>query len=217
MDYRSHDRRLWEHILQGSPAEWLSAAPSDLMHECAAFLRESRVSRVLDLGSGFGRWSNFVAREAPCAVVGLDYAVGGSALARRLRPAGTRSGFVAGEATALPFPDSTFDGVIAVLILDNLSRSHGRSAVRELERVCRPGAPAFVVLNPWPMPSPEDAEGNPTAGCTRYDYSDDEALASLFSGWSITGWGRTEHQLRAFRMRLVDDGAAARRPLPSSP
>lgn len=201
MDYRHHDRDVWEGIFQGAPAEWQRAAPSDLMRECAAFLRESRVSRVLDLGSGFGRWSNFVAGEAGCTVVGLDYAVGGSALARRLRPAGVRSGFVVGEVTALPFADSTFDGVIAVLILDNLSRSHGRSAVRELERVCRRGAPAFVVLNPWPMPASQEAAGNPTAGCTRHDYSDEEALGRLLSGWQVVRWDRVDHRLRSFRMR----------------
>jgi ubiquinone/menaquinone biosynthesis C-methylase UbiE len=202
VDYRSQDRDVWEGIFQGAPTEWLAAAPSELMRECARFLRESRVSHVLDLGSGFGRWSNFIAAEARCAVVGLDYAVGGSALARRLRPAGVRSGFVVGDVTALPFADSSFDGVVAVLILDNLSRSHGRSAVRDLERVCRQGAPAFVVLNPWPMPRPEATEGNPTAGCTRHDYSDDEALSWLLSGWHAVRWGRVEHQLRAFRMRL---------------
>lgn len=201
MDYREHDRGVWETIFREAPDEWLEAAPSPLMHQCASFLREHGADRVLDLGSGFGRWSHFVSRRLGCPVVGVDYALGGNHLARKLAPPGSRAGFVTGEITALPFADRTFDGFLAVLILDNVAEEEGRAAARELHRVTRPGSPGFVVLNPWPMPADADTADNPTSVCTRRDYSDEEAVRLLLSPWRVLARERGEHGLRALRVR----------------
>lgn len=201
MGYREQDRGVWETIFREAPDSWLTAAPSALMDQCASFLREQGAERVLDLGSGFGRWSHFVSRRIGCRVVGVDYAVGGNRLARKVAPPGARSGFVTGEITTLPFADRTFDGFLAVLILDNLAEEEGKAAAQELDRVTRPGSPGFVVLNPWPMPDQAEAADNPTRACTRRDYSDQEALHLLLSRWRVLAWERVEHDLRAFRVR----------------
>ena len=201
MDYRKHDKEVWETIFREAPDEWLEAPPSALMHQCASFLREHGAAQVLDLGSGFGRWSHFVSEQVGCSVVGVDYAVGGNRLARESAPPGSRSGFVTGEITALPFAGGTFDGFLAILILDNVAEAAGRAAARELHRVTRAGSPGFVVLNPWPPPDEANAADNPTAACTRRDYSDEEALHLLLSPWSVMGWARVEHELRAYRVR----------------
>lgn len=201
MDYRDHDRGVWEGIFRGAPDTWLSAPPSALMTECRDFLRRHGVTRALDLGSGFGRWTNFVAAETRCSVVGIDYAVGGCILGSKLAEPAARSGFVAGEMTSLPFADATFDGFVAVLVLDNVARPEGRAAVRELDRVTRAAAPGFVVLNPWPMPAVDDARDNPTQSCTRHDYGDNEARESLLARWQVLSHGRREHDLRLFEVR----------------
>jgi SAM-dependent methyltransferase len=202
MDYRYHDKAVWESIFRDASESWLSAPASDLMFECASFLQAYGVKRALDVGSGYGRWANFVSQEAGCSVVGLDYALGGSRLGLKLAPASSDSRFVAGEITALPFPDGTFDGFMAVLILDNVAEPDGQIAARELSRVVRPGSPGFVVLNPWPMPPHAEAVDNPTRSCTRRDYSDDEALELLLSRWDVLQWRRVEHDLRAFQVRV---------------
>jgi ubiquinone/menaquinone biosynthesis C-methylase UbiE len=133
--------------------------------------------------------------------MGLDYAIGGNRLARKLAAtAPSRTSFLTGEITALPFCNGCFDGFLAVLVLDNVTRSRGEHAVRELDRVTRAGAPGFVVLNPWPMPAASETAENPTSACTRYDYGDEEALR-LLSGWAILSWRRAEHGLRVFHVR----------------
>lgn len=60
---RQQDRQVWEGIFQQTPDAWRSAPPSDLMVECAELLLERVATRILDLGSGFGRWTKFVANE----------------------------------------------------------------------------------------------------------------------------------------------------------
>jgi ubiquinone/menaquinone biosynthesis C-methylase UbiE len=201
VDYRRHDQEIWEKIFREAPDEWLSAEPSELMRECASFLRKHGVRRALDLGSGFGRWTNFVADQAGCSVVGLDYALGGSRLGSRLAGSSSRSRFLAGEITALPFRDESFDGFIAVLILDCVAATEGAAAVREVSRVVQQSSPGFVVFNPWPMPDGEQVSENPTKNCTRRDYSDGEALG-LLSRWEVLSWRRVEHGLRLFEVRI---------------
>lgn len=207
MDYRERDRGVWQQILADAPDAWLQAEPSALMLRCAGFLRRHGAPRVLDLGSGFGRWTCFVAAETHCHAVGLDYAIPGLHLGARLATPAGGTAFAAGEITALPFADGSFDGFLAVLVLDNVARPEGRAAVAELSRVVRPGAPGFVVLNPWPMPEDAGQAENPTRSCTRHDYSDDEAMEVLFSAWVVASWERVEHGLRVAEVHIGTGGA----------
>lgn len=202
MDYLREDRVIWDGIFRQAPAAWLEAEPSRLMFECAEFLRRHHARRVLDLGCGFGRWTNFASETAGCTAVAVDYAVGGARLDVQLAGPAVRAAFVGGEITALPFAEDSFDGFLAVLILDNVAVPEGRVAVRELDRVVRPGSPGFVVLNPWPMPDSADTADNPTRDCTRHDYNDDEVRRVLLSGWEVSSWRRVEHGLRAVEVRI---------------
>lgn len=202
VDYRRHDRKVWEAIFRECSDDWLSAKPSLLMQECASFLEAHGVKRIVDVGSGFGRWTNFVADEAGCTVVGVDYALGGSHLGFRLATPSSRSRFLAAEITALPFPDDSFDGFIAILILDCVAGAEGEAAAREITRIAQRGSPGFVVFNPWPMPEGVDAVSNPTRTCTRRDYSDAEAFDLLSSRWTVLNWERSEHGFRRFKVRV---------------
>ncbi|MEM7052525.1 MAG: class I SAM-dependent methyltransferase [Acidobacteriota bacterium] len=170
------------------------------MLDCATFLQRARGRRVLDLGSGFGRWSNFLASEIDAAVVGIDSAVGGCALGARWRPEQARAVFTVGDVTRLPFTDQSFDAFLAVLIIDNMEKPEGQATLRELDRVLCPGALGFVVLNPWPMPPSADDSSNPTRTCRRHDFDDQEAL-ELMASWQILSWERAEHGFRSFRVK----------------
>jgi SAM-dependent methyltransferase len=94
--------------------------------------------RVLEIGSGRGRWLRFFADRGAIAT-GLD--ISPEAVARSVD-----AGFTAVVASAeeLPFPTGSFDVVVSVTVLLHLPPDGQRRAVAEMERVCRPGG--HVVL-----------------------------------------------------------------------
>lgn len=111
---------------------------------------------VLDLGCGFGRHA-YEALRRGAQVVACDMAVPELREVRAtygaMIEAGELAGDVsahasAGDATRLPFPDGTFDRVIASEVLEHVPDD--AAAMRELMRVLKPGGiiaatvPAFL-------------------------------------------------------------------------
>jgi SAM-dependent methyltransferase len=112
--------------------------------------------RLLDLGCGAGRHA-FEALRRGARVTAFDYDeaelkdVASMATAMDRvgdLPAAARSGCACGDATRLPFPDASFDRIIAAEVLEHVDDDMG--AIRELVRVLRPGGtiaatvPAFL-------------------------------------------------------------------------
>jgi SAM-dependent methyltransferase len=103
--------------------------------------------RVLDVGCGDG---TFTEEAALCTgdVVGLDVSrtMLDAGAARLAHVPGIR--WVQGDATALPFPDASFDVVMAVAMLGVLPDP--AAAIREFARVLKPGGRVVLgVLNRW--------------------------------------------------------------------
>jgi len=108
--------------------------------------------RLLDMGCGGGRHA-FAAMRRGATVVALDYdaaelkdvraVVGGMVAAGEL-PADPPGGQVNGDALVLPFPDATFDRVIASEVLEHLWADE--RAISELVRVLRPGGRLAVTV-----------------------------------------------------------------------
>jgi SAM-dependent methyltransferase len=111
--------------------------------------------RVLDLGCGGGRHA-FEAARRGARVVALDtdqseldkVAAILAAMAEAGEiPAGGSGTTVLGDATRLPFPDGSFDSVIAAEVLEHLPSD--QMAVNEIARVLRPGGVAAVTVPAW--------------------------------------------------------------------
>lgn len=89
--------------------------------------------RVLDLAAGTGTSSEEYA-DRGIDVVPCDFSTGMMAVGKRRRP---DLPFVAGDATALPFADESFDAVTISFGLRNVVDTD--RALREMLRVTRPG------------------------------------------------------------------------------
>ena len=110
---------------------------------------------VLDLGCGFGR-HGYEALRRGASVVSFDYAFEELRQVRNTfavmveqgeAPAGTHTAEVRGDAVRLPFPDGTFDRIIASEVLEHVLDDEG--ALDELARVLRPGGVIAATIPSW--------------------------------------------------------------------
>jgi SAM-dependent methyltransferase len=111
--------------------------------------------RVLDLGCGAGRHA-FEALRRGAHVLALDT---DQAELRQVAamfaamneagevPAGGSAGVASADATAMPFPDGSFDRVIAAEVLEHIPAD--QVAINELARVLRPGGRAAITVPAW--------------------------------------------------------------------
>ena len=88
---------------------------------------------ALDVGCGEGRVSRLL-RDRGVDVVGLDVA---PRLVELAQEADSGGEYVVGSAEQLPFPDASFDAVVAFNVLMNVDDPE--AAVAEARRVLRPG------------------------------------------------------------------------------
>lgn len=118
-------------------------------------LRIGPGSRVIDVGCGAGRHS-FEAYRRGADVIAFDQnaeeladvdtmlqAMGQAGEA----PKSAKAQVVVGDALALPYPDGSFDSVIASEILEHIPEDS--TAIAELARVLRPGGTLAVTVPRW--------------------------------------------------------------------
>jgi SAM-dependent methyltransferase len=101
---------------------------------------------VLELGCGAGTYVRLLAKRGH-PVVGLDYSLPSL---RRAVTAGLpqAGGYVAGDASGLPFRSGSFQAVTCIGVLQALEKPE--TALIEIARVLEPGGVALVeTLNPW--------------------------------------------------------------------
>jgi SAM-dependent methyltransferase len=94
--------------------------------------------RVLDVGCGTGSLTFTLARRHGVrSICGIDYSAAYIDYAKRLSN-DPRIELRSGDACNLPYPDATFDRVLALLVLHFVAQPE--QAVAEMRRVARPGA-----------------------------------------------------------------------------
>ena len=93
---------------------------------------------VLDLAAGTGTSSDAIAKKG-AEVIACDFSVGMLEVGKQQYPHLT---FVAGDATALPFPDNTFEAVTISFGLRNVVDTE--KALSEMFRVTKPGGKIVI-------------------------------------------------------------------------
>jgi SAM-dependent methyltransferase len=89
----------------------------------------------LDVGCGTGRWVRRYG-ELGFSAVGVDATIGMLQIARSHK---TRAPLTTGLAQCLPFPDSTFDCISDITVVQHISYEHQSNALKEMVRVTKPG------------------------------------------------------------------------------
>lgn len=111
--------------------------------------------RVLDLGCGEGRHT-FEAYRRGAHVVAVDISAKDLATTRQWcsaielageAPATATANAVRGDLRHLPFPDASFDRIIASEVLEHIPDD--TAAIAEIERVLKPGGLAAVTVPRW--------------------------------------------------------------------
>lgn len=132
---------LMNHVMAlGRDPAWRRYAVSQLgLNPKTGSLPRNGRPRVLDVASGTGDFAFEVLRQQPQAqVTGLDLVPGMLMVAQeKAGRAGAHLPLTAGDALRLPFPDTSFDGVVTGFALRNVADIP--AAFVEMARVTRPG------------------------------------------------------------------------------
>lgn len=140
----------WDRVLQEKDPETADLSQSrpdeNLRTFCDIYLK--RKARVLDIGCGGGRNSQYLAQEG-CEVHGLDIAPAAVEFCRkRMNRFGLSGTFTVGEMTSIPYEDGFFDGIVCVATLDHVTLQGAKKTIKEIRRVKSPQALAFITFDP---------------------------------------------------------------------
>ena len=138
-------RALWEEHAAWWQAGFTEGADPEYEEQILPYIRSQLdgATRVLDVGCGEGQVGRLAGRVAGVTLVaGIDPAMA------QVREAARRGGGVLlgrGEAASLPFPDRTFDAVVACLVFEHITAVD--EALAEVGRVLEPGGRFLFLLN----------------------------------------------------------------------
>lgn len=110
--------------------------------------------KVLEVASGSGESSCFLARKFGCCIVGIDLSDHLLEQAReKAKKSNLQIDFTKADAHSLPYPDESFDVVISEC---SLSLMDQKKALSEMVRVLKPGGTLGIADIYWKENTPED-------------------------------------------------------------
>jgi ubiquinone/menaquinone biosynthesis C-methylase UbiE len=107
-------------------------------------------ARVLDAGTGVGRWARWFAERGAADITGIDLEPTRLAIARSY---GDSISYLQMPANHLAFADASFDIVSCVTVLQHVPDQVKREALAEFSRVLKPGGRAAI----FEITGPDDA------------------------------------------------------------
>ncbi|HKR64252.1 MAG TPA: class I SAM-dependent methyltransferase [Thermoanaerobaculia bacterium] len=120
----------------------------------SALIKQAQIQtrhRVLDVGCGTGTLTLMTKQAVPTAeVIGIDGDPKILAIARA-KAGHVSVQFDEGFATALPYPDASFDRILTSLVLHHLTTADKERTLAEMLRVLRPGGELHVA--DWAKPA----------------------------------------------------------------
>ena len=134
----------WERHAQWWQDEFTDGADPEYVEQILPIVASELGDRhhVLDVGTGEGQLARHLRTAGVDRVTGIDPSV------NQLRVARERGGgaeYARAAAAALPFPDATFDGVVACLVFEHIEAVD--DAIAEVARVLTPGGVFLFLLN----------------------------------------------------------------------
>jgi len=143
---KDEDSQIWGELARIRGAE--KRPPSEHVAALVPLLKERGVEKILDIGCGHGRDSLFLAREG-FIVTGMDKSQEALDVVKKKAEEETLKNVhtLLGEAKKIPAQDSTYDAAIANLVLDLLKMPDRNEALKEIERVLKPGGIASITGN----------------------------------------------------------------------
>jgi ubiquinone/menaquinone biosynthesis C-methylase UbiE len=115
------------------------------IHEILAG-RDQRSLKLLDVGCGTGRFSDFAKQAWPrLPAIGLDMSEAYLKEARRHLKGRSQLNFIVGKGEAVPLPDESQDVVTTIFMFHELPPDVRRRTFSEFARVLKPGGRAIIV------------------------------------------------------------------------
>ena len=131
---------------------WL--IPSHEIHYLSSRWQNNQSRNFLDLGCGLGRHSIFMAQNGfqvsafDISSYGLDI------LKNQAQKEDLRIDIQQGDMLKLPFPDHSFDCLLAYHVIHHTDTNGFKKTLSEIERVLKPGGEVYLTLlskNSWPF------------------------------------------------------------------
>ncbi len=191
---------VWDRRFQRVPRQFYRETPvSGKTRDVGEFLLSCGVKNVLDVGCAVGRWTMYLSRLGmSCA--GVDISPIAIDMAKSWAKQQSRDiDFRVASASQLPFPDASFDGIVASGLIDHVLFSEGTKAMSEIHRVLKVGGVLFLSLDGQESdPAPHETLPDGSWVYTEDDlqgvvwryYTDDEARA-LLAGFQEILWETT--------------------------
>ncbi|MBK5289398.1 MAG: class I SAM-dependent methyltransferase [Acidimicrobiia bacterium] len=141
---QSQEREYWEENAQWWQDEFTDGADPEYVEQILPIVAEhlGHARSVLDIGTGEGQLARHLMAAGVEHALGIDPSHAQTVVARER---GGGPAYARASADALPFPDASFDAVVACLVFEHIVAVD--AALAEVARVLEPGGTFLFLLN----------------------------------------------------------------------